>query len=404
MKLVNLTWYPYRIPFREAFVTAHGTLNHRTGAVVCVQTEDEYLGNGEIAPLPEFNGAHLTEILNTLPRLAKELCGREITDILRFLDAQSQDSQLPAPLICGLETALLDALGQAGGQSLASLLANDVPYGQTNQAFMAGVGKIFAPTENNPSLPKSCTYPSITLRSRIPVNAVITGATTEIIIAKARAAINAGFTCLKLKITEATSATIERVSAVRTAIGSEPRLRLDANENWNLAQATSMLTQCAPYDIQYVEQPLPAHDIANMAHLRCISPIPIAADEALSNLTSARHIFDAEAADVLILKPQLVGGLHTCRQIIQEAKQHKIDCVITSTLESGIGVAAALHLAAASPEVTLACGLATLDLLKENLLSNPFSLAIRNGLMDAPLEPGLGMQVDMATLKHYEED
>src|SRR5579864_8418095 len=89
MKLVDLTWHPYRIPFREPFITAHGALSHRTGAIICAQTEGEYLGNGEIAPLPEFHGADQTETLNELPRLAEELRGREITDILRFLEAQS---------------------------------------------------------------------------------------------------------------------------------------------------------------------------------------------------------------------------------------------------------------------------------------------------------------------------
>lgn len=366
MKLTHLNWSTYCIPFRSPFITAHGALTERIGALVTVHTNAGFVGNGEIAPLPAHNGAHLTESLHALSRLAYELRGRDVTDILRFLEVQYRDGQLPVALLCGLETALLDACGQASGLSIAELLVRDYPCEQAS-------GR------------------SVTPRTSIPVNAVISGATTEIVVTKAQSAIVAGFTCLKLKVAEASQVTIERVAAIRTAIGSVPRLRLDANEGWNFEQACWMLTHCATYDIQYVEQPLPACDLAGMARLRRVSPIPLAADEALNSLTSARRVLDAEAADVLILKPQLAGGLRVCRQIIQQASQRRVACVITSTLETGIGVAAALHLAAASPEVTMACGLATLDLLEDDLLHD--GLPVRNGYMCVPVGPGFGVRL-----------
>ncbi len=364
MKLTHLNWSTYRIPFRSPFITAHGALTERVGVLVAVHTDAGFVGNGEIAPLPAHNGAHLAEALHALSRLVHELRGRDIADILRFLVVQCRENQLPVALLCGLETALLDVCGQASGQSIAELLVRDYPCEQASGQ-------------------------SVTPRTRIPVNAVISGVTTEMAVTKAQSAIAAGFTCLKLKVMDASQATIERMAAIRAAIGSVPRLRLDANEGWNFEQACWMLTQCATYDIQYVEQPLPASDLTGMARLRRISPIPLAADEALSGLTSARRVLDAEAADVLILKPQLAGGLRVCRQIIQQASQRRIACVITSTLEAGIGVAAALHLAAASPEVTMACGLATLDLLEDDLLYD--GLPVRDGTMCVPIGPGLGV-------------
>jgi L-alanine-DL-glutamate epimerase-like enolase superfamily enzyme len=231
------------------------------------------------------------------------------------------------------------------------------------------------------------------------VNAVIGAGSTEDAVKRSRAAVHAGFTCLKLKLTDPSSSTVQRVAAVRAAIGSEPRLRLDANACWSFEQADSVLTQCAAYDIQYVEQPLPVYDLAGMARLRRVSPIPLAVDEALTGLESARRVLDAEAADVLILKPQLAGGLRAGRQIIQESSQRNVVCVVTSTLEAGIGVAAALHLAAASPEITMACGLATLDLLVDDLLCD--GLLVSNGHIHVPAGPGLGVQLDEAALKCY---
>lgn len=364
MKLVDLTWYLYRIPFRRPFITAHGRLHSRSGALVRVRLEDGSTGNGEIAPLPEFAGSGLSNILKLLPGLSKELRGREISDVLRFLASANEDAQVPGPLACGLETALLEALARAEGQSLAALLA---PGKQTRQT--------------------------------IPSNAVMSGDAPEALIEKARAALAAGFTCLKLKVSNDSQRVIECVAGVRATLGPVPRLRLDANEGWSFEQARTLLLQCAVYDIEYVEQPLPANEREGMARLRRATPIPLAADEAVNGLEQARSLLKLEAADILVLKPQMLGGLHICRQIIQEAYSQQVRCVITSTLDSGIGVAATLQLAAASPEITLACGLATLDLLESDLLQN--SLTIRSGEMELPTGPGLGVQVDQVMLQRY---
>ena len=359
MNLVDLTYSTYRIPFRTPFLTAHGTLHKRRGVLVRVRTSTGHVGSGEIAPLPQQCGAGLREVLAILPDLAREWPGREVTALLDWLLEESQSARLPAALLCGLETALLDVCGQASAQSVAELLLSDT---------------------SRSTRPRTC----------VAVNAVIGDGTIETVVKQARAAVAAGFSCLKLKAPDSSPDQVERVAALREAVGPAIALRLDANEGWNFEQARRLLAQCALYDIQYVEQPLPARDWAGMARLRRLSPIPLAADEAVCGPASARRVLEAEAADVLIVKPQMVGGLRTCRQVIQEAGQRQVACVITSTLEAGIGVAAALHLAAATPEITLACGLATLDLLEDNLLCA--DLPINAGLMHVPEGPGLGVK------------
>src|SRR5260370_14017762 len=114
--------------------------------------------------------------------------------------------------------------------------------------------------------------------------------------------------------------------------------------------------------MQYIEQPLKAHDVAGMRTLRQAIPIPIAADEALHSLESARLVLDSEAADILVIKPQLAGGLRVGQQIIQNATERGIRSVITSTLEAGKGLGAPLEPGAATPAITLECGFATLPL------------------------------------------
>lgn len=385
MQVADLRWYPYSIPLRDPFITAHGALSHRRGVMLDLRFENGTQGYGECAPLPEFGGAHLDEILDLLPGLARELCSETLETILSAIENWSQDSRLPAPLLYGLETALLDAWGQVQGQGLAALLGPQPP------------------------------------RLHIPVNAVIGEANAELAAERAAIATVKGFRTLKIKLpppqrhsVSGRSLTtldesekdkthrymqeiIARVAMIRDVIGPEPLLRLDANESWNFEQAMTILKECSTYAIQYVEQPLPAHNLTDMARLRRNSPIPIAADEALSDIVSVRQILEMEAADVLILKPQLLGGLRVCQQIIREAQKQGIACVITSTIEAGIGVTAALHLAAASPEVMLACGLATLDLLTTDLLTE--SPLLQGGQISLPAGSGLGVHLDSAMLK-----
>ncbi|MGH2509539.1 MAG: hypothetical protein ACRDHZ_19345, partial [Ktedonobacteraceae bacterium] len=125
MQITNIAWSNYRIPFRHPFITAHGTLTERVGALVTVHTDAGYIGNGETAPLPEHSGVSLTAALNALSGLAHELRGRDVQEVLRFLAEPGQEAQLPAALLYGLETALLDVCGQVSGQSLAELLTCD---------------------------------------------------------------------------------------------------------------------------------------------------------------------------------------------------------------------------------------------------------------------------------------
>jgi L-alanine-DL-glutamate epimerase-like enolase superfamily enzyme len=176
-------------------------------------------------------------------------------------------------------------------------------------------------------------------------------------------------------------------------------LRLDANESWQLEEAITILSQCVPYDIQYVEQPLNAHNLSELRTLRQAIPIPIAVDEGVHNLESAHLILDCEVADILVIKPQLAGGLRIGQQMIQAASERGVGSVITSTIEAGIGLAAELHLAAVSPNVTLECGLATLPLLVDDLLAE--ELLVSNGCMSVPTGPGLGVDLDRQALDRY---
>ncbi|GHO95186.1 dipeptide epimerase [Reticulibacter mediterranei] len=363
MAITKMRWYPYSVPFRHPFTTAHGTLTMREGAIVEVFVEGNGSGIGEIAPMPEFGGETLDAALTILPSIAAHLSGRTLIEALNYVSIQQEAGELPAGVACGLEIALLDALGKQEGCSISTLLA-------TNAA-----------------------------KTVVAANAVIGAQPVEAAARQAREAVAAGFRCLKLKIGHGLYEEIERVAAVRKAVGPEIHLRLDGNEGWSFEQARTILAACEPFAIQYVEQPLRVYDLSGMYRLRQEVSIPIAADEAVYNLESARRVLDWQAADVLIVKPQLVGGLRVGQRIVYEAAKYDVPCVVTSMIETGVGLLGALHLAAALPYITLECGFATLPLLADNLICEPCSL--QHGILVVPQQPGLGVTLDRTALAKY---
>ncbi len=365
MKIVDVRWHSYRLPLTNSFSTAHGVMTTREGIMVQVTTDRGITGIGEIAPLPSFGGGSIADAALQLPSLAARLYNKTLHEALELLLPEKKAGA--ASTLCGLEIALLDAIGKTEGRQVCALLS---PPG---------------------------TMP----RATVAVNAVIGSKTTEAAIVAARDAVGKGFRCIKLKVGYGVSIReeLERIAAVRDAIGAAAHLRLDANEAWKLEEAIAILSQCVPYDIQYVEQPLQARDLAGMRALKQAIPIPLAVDEALRDMESASLVLDSEAADVFIIKPQLAGGLRASQQIIKAATERGVRCVITGTLEAGVGLAAALHLAAASPIVTLECGLATLHLLGDDLLID--DLAIRDGFLAVPTGVGLGVALDWDALHRY---
>ncbi|MFL5624253.1 MAG: o-succinylbenzoate synthase, partial [Ktedonobacteraceae bacterium] len=312
MKIVEVQWHNYRLPFLNSFTTAHGVMAVREGIIVQITTECGISGIGEIAPLPAFGSKSLTDTHSLLPALAARLHKKTLAEALNLLYAEGKVGTKGASTrsaLCGLEIALLDAIGKAEGCRVCTLLS---PSG---------------------------TAP----RATVPVNAVIGAPAPGAATATAREARKNGYRCVKLKVGLGGSIheEIERVAAVRDAIGPAMHLRLDANEGWNLEEAIAILSRCVLYNIQYVEQPLRAHDLTGMHTLRQTVSVPIAVDEALHSLESAQLILDNEAADVFVIKPQLAGGLRGGQQIIQAAAERGVHSVITSTLETGIGLAAA---------------------------------------------------------------
>jgi len=224
-------------------------------------------------------------------------------------------------------------------------------------------------------------YPA-PVRSRVPVNVTVPAVGPE----EAAAIVAAGgCTTAKVKVAERGQDVGQeqaRLEAVRDALGPAGRIRIDANAAWDLDTALDRLTLLdrAAGGLEYAEQPCAS--VADLAALRRRTEVPIAADESIRRAADPLAVRRAEAADVVVLKVQPLGGVRACLRLAEEVG---LPVVVSSALESSVGIAAGLALAAALPELPYACGLATVALLEQDTVPAP--LLPRDGHLPATAPP-----------------
>jgi len=226
----------------------------------------------------------------------------------------------------------------------------------------------------------------------IAVNYTLGAGPPEEVAARAAAALHEGYACFKLKV--GLPDDDDRVTAVREAIGPWPALRLDANGAWTVAEAIETIERLAVHDLQLVEQPCAT--LTELAEVRWDTEVPLAADEPITGPGDVRAAAESGACDVVNVKLAPAGGYSGARATLRAASKFGLEAFLSSTLDGPWGIAAALQLAG-SEGVSLACGLATLELFDASLAR---SLAPpRAGLLAVPQGPGLGVAVDDAALR-----
>lgn len=204
------------------------------------------------------------------------------------------------------------------------------------------------------------------VRDRIPVNttvpAVDPATAHELVTAS-------GCATAKVKVAEPGQdhgADLARVEAVRDALGPAGRLRVDANGAWDVDTATRRLTDLDRFALEYAEQPVATLD--EMAALRRRVDVAVAADESVRTADDPLRIAGLEAADIVVLKVQPLGGVRTALAVAEAAG---LPVVVSSAVETSVGLAAGVALAAALPELPYACGLGTATLLDGDVVDDP---------------------------------
>lgn len=206
------------------------------------------------------------------------------------------------------------------------------------------------------------------VRDRIPVNVTIPAVDPEVAY---HTVIESGCRTAKVKVAEPgedADIDIARVAAVRDALGPDGKLRIDVNAQWSLDEAVARIERLAEYDLEYVEQPVATID--DLVELRKRVSVLIAADEAVRTADDPMEVVERGGADLLVLKVQPLGGV---RRTLDLAQRAGLPVVISSALETSVGLAAGLAAAAALEDLPYACGLATAALLEGDVTSEPLS-------------------------------
>lgn len=206
------------------------------------------------------------------------------------------------------------------------------------------------------------------VRDRVPVNCTVPVVPPDRAYLLVRAA---GCGTAKVKVADPgmpLAADLERVAAVRDALGPAGRVRVDANAAWSVDEAVAAIRELdrAAGGLEYVEQP--CRSVPELAEVRRKVDVRIAADESIRRAGDPLRVAVAEAADVAVIKVAPLGGV---RRALAVAEACGLPCVVSSAVETSVGLAAGLALAGALPELDFACGLGTVSLLSTDVVTEP---------------------------------
>lgn len=353
MLLEELEAIPYSLGFREPYVTSRGELTERRLILVRIRA-DGLEGLGETAALSLRGGADLEEIARQLRELCRPALEEAPIDPNRLWSAiaRCRNRGISAEALAAIDIALHDLAAKA----------TDVP-----------VWRLLGAERAEP----------------VPCNATLPAANPSRSRALAYEWAAEGFGTFKLKV--GLPGDVTQVATVREALGSEARIRVDANAAWTVDEASERLKAMSRHTIEIAEQPVGGLDA--MALLRSRTRIPLAADESVATTREARQAVELDACQLAAVKLAKVGGIAAALEIARV-----LPVYLSSALEGPVAIAAAAHTAVALRRGVpkgLAHGLAT-----ERLFASTIGSGARldGGQLELGDGPGLGVELDEAAL------
>ncbi len=324
MRLAGAQIVPFSAPLRPPLNTSQGRVATREGFILKLVGDCGKVGLGEASPAYWIDGRPLADTRAALEVIVRKLDGcRDAAELRSAALSEGAAGCLTPAAACALDTALLDLEARSRGAGVSAIL------GAVSQA-------------------------------PIPVCALLTLQTPQAVAREAIAALARGYTVFKLKVgARALEDDLANLNALRGAAGASGLIRLDANRAWSLGQAVSALNAFGPEKIEFVEEPLKSCAPAELARLRDATGIALALDESVGSVTDLKA-FCAERgpAPVIVLKAARLGGPSRCLEIARAARAAGVaKIVVTDSIESSVGMSAAVHLAAAVAAARPAVGL-----------------------------------------------
>ena len=365
MKITAIRATPLFCKFKQPYIWAKGTQDGAPVILIEVDTDKGITGIGESVTSPGIEP--VLAILNfAIPAFLGESAydGNRISIECYQAGFNSRGTgsapRYFAQAISGIELALWDAIGKAAGQPLHRLLGGAV-------------------------------------RDKVEYFGFLQGETPQELAAHARQLLEQGFRVVYAKVGRGEDIDLDIVRAVRATIGNA-RLRLDANESWDMLQARRMFEKLQPFDIEFIEQPLPAPlGAAGLANLRAITRIPIAADQANYSPEDVFAVCASRAADVITLGLHETGGVQRLRKAAAIAEAAGLNVCLHGVFETGITTCAANQVAASISNMDDGNQIMW-QLLEEDIVQTP-SLVPVNGALPVSDRPGLGFDLNRGAVE-----
>jgi muconate cycloisomerase len=364
MRIRSIEPIAVSLPMVKPLIMAGETVGRADNVLVRVEADDGLIGWGEAASAPTMTGETVASMVAAVQYLTPVLIGREPGDIAGARAAMEARMYANHGAKAAIEIALHDLLGRASGRPVHALLGNK-------------------------------------RRSRLPLLGVIGGGDFDGDLADAAAKKAKGFTAFKIKIgVEGPEKDATRTRAICEVLGPDCLISADANQGFTADQAIAFVRAVADSGLDFLEQPVAAHDLAGMAGVAAASAVQIGADEGIHSADDiARHHVQGAARGVS-LKSIKLGGIAAMLDAARLADDLDMRVNVScKTGESSIGCAAALHVAAVMPNVAWGLTL-THTGLAEDVTHAPVPVA--HGFVEVPDAPGLGITVDEDKVRRFQ--
>ena len=347
-----------RLPLKTPYIWSQGVEDAFHVNLIEMQAEDGTIGYGETTTAPDATAQR-----RVLEKIGARLIGTSVFDIAHaladayramFLTFGGNMPRYANQLQSGIEMAALDLQGKLLGRPVWDLLG-----GQRRK----DVGYFY----------------------------FLQGETPEEIAADAQHAAKIGEPVIYLKVGVGNEHDRQAVRLVREAIG-DTRLRLDANEAWDVSTAIRRMAEFAPYGIEYIEQPTTSRSIEALRRVTERAPIAIGADQAVFTLDEVYRTCATGAADMIAVGPREVGGLRGTMKAAAIAEGAGLNICIHSSMTTGITTCAEHHVARAIPNLDDGNQIMW-QLLRDNIVEDPALTPVK-GRLALPSKPGLGFTLD----------
>jgi L-alanine-DL-glutamate epimerase-like enolase superfamily enzyme len=356
MNITSVSFGVLRSGLPRPFKTALRTVTELEEITIRLCDSDGLCGWGSVVPTAAITGDTAERINSDLSLIVKELVDVTITDVWQWR-AQVPSARLTSQTaLCAVDVALHDLAARRAGQTMWQWLG----------------GKH---------------------ANRVLTNKTISIDSPQQMAEDAINAVAKGYRALKIKVGVDAEVDKQRLAAIRSVIDQDITLRLDANQGWSLEEALQMIPwchdMCEPVD--FIEQPVAAADLAAMAEITRMSPIPILADESAMTFEQALAVINQSAAHALSVKLIKAGGVSEALRILELAHQQHIPCLMSCMFEAGAGLQASAQIAVMHPAVRWA----DLD-TGEFLHSPPYEGGVRFDGPAMSIGEGAGLAIDLS--------